>query len=556
MVRRCMECHGRARFDGSCKNQGCSCFRASLSGCHWKQKRQSDALGEDVASRIGAFIVGGFASTLLHRHDIRVAIASGMFLKPVVPDTAKRLELLMSLYPCYWKWSTAAVLRHMTSRMDRLSGAGANERARILENAWRAMERKMSSRQVVGQRTLRSVDLLTRAEAQKITSGAEGRFGYHPYMNPASRRTGAQQFQRLLPDLKSGKVARACAELVRTWAAASGASYRASEQVLVDHQISLFSGPRYCRTHFLRWLFKAEGMHVDIEEPDWKILAGMGSGAEKGLQAAGIDDCDGAVKACAALQSSDAASGAEYKLDDLICFLCLSQHKEAVSNPGMPAPARPVSIEEDLGLDPPPLRGLQAPPSLVFDNPSEVKRPRPRWRAHILLQPPGAKFVLSLACVQENMLPWVPIASAISLVQCCRPLHGCGLCIAGRLADGKRRVADSVADTLFHPEQVAALLEAGVSRSTMLQTVACARDWLQKCPPVFVDESMLPLALLRLAIKFEGIGKPLDAALKLLQPLAGEKPALLSFECRLVQALWGARGLADGVGCPSQPLAR
>ena len=90
----------------------------------------------------------------------------------------------------------------------------------------------------------------------------------------------------------------------------------------------------------------------------------------------------------------------------------------------------------------------------------------------------------------------------------------------------------------------------------MLRTVACARDLLEKCPPVFVDASMLPLALLRLAIKFEEICKQVDVALKFLQPLAGEKPALLSSECRLVSALWGARGLADGVGCPSQPLAR
>ena len=90
----------------------------------------------------------------------------------------------------------------------------------------------------------------------------------------------------------------------------------------------------------------------------------------------------------------------------------------------------------------------------------------------------------------------------------------------------------------------------------MLRTVACARDLLEMCPPVFVDASHLPLALLRLAFKLEGIGKEVGAALKLLQPLAGEKPALLSFECRLVGALWGARGLADGVGCPSQPLAR
>ena len=201
-----------------------------------------------MASRLGAFIVGGFASTLLHRYDIRVGIASGMFLKPIVPETAKRLEILMSLYPCYWKWSTAAVLRHLTSSMDRLSGATTKERARILENSWSAMEREMSSRQVVGHRALRRVELLTRAEAKGITSKAEGRFGYHPYMNPATRRTGAQEFQILLPDLKSGKVERACAELVDTWGAASGASYRESEKILVKHQISLFQGAIYCRT--------------------------------------------------------------------------------------------------------------------------------------------------------------------------------------------------------------------------------------------------------------------------------------------------------------------
>ena len=76
----------------------------------------------------------------------------------------------------------------------------------------------------------------------------------------------------------------------------------------------------------------------------------------------------------------------------------------------------------------------------------------------------------------------------------------------------------------------------------MLRMVACARDLLKKCHPVFVDASMLPLALLRLAIKFEGIGQQVETALKLFQPLAGEKPALLSLECRLVEALWAARG--------------
>ena len=203
-----------------------------------------------MASRLGAFIVGGFASTLMHRHDIRVGIASGMFLKRVVPEAAKRLELLMSLYPCYWKWSTAAVLRYLTPRMDELLSAAADRRARIVANAWRAMVRTMSGRQVVGHRAMRTVELLTRAEARKITSTAGGRFGYHPYMNPAGCRTGAREFEILLPDIKSGKVALACQDLVESWTAASGASYRVSEQVLVKHKISLFAGAgaKYSRT--------------------------------------------------------------------------------------------------------------------------------------------------------------------------------------------------------------------------------------------------------------------------------------------------------------------
>ena len=89
-------------------------------------------------------------------------------------------------------------------------------------------------------------------------------------------------------------------------------------------------------------------MDVDIDEADWEILAGIGSGAKAGLEATCIDGFDEAVEVCDVLQRAGAASGANYKLDDLICFLCLSQHKEATSNDRMPACARPVSIEEDL----------------------------------------------------------------------------------------------------------------------------------------------------------------------------------------------------------------
>ena len=52
------------------------------------------------------YVVGGSALTLLRRHDIRVGIASGMFLKTFVPDRSRRIEMLMMLYPAYWRWST------------------------------------------------------------------------------------------------------------------------------------------------------------------------------------------------------------------------------------------------------------------------------------------------------------------------------------------------------------------------------------------------------------------------------------------------------------------
>ena len=320
-------------------------------------------------------------------------------------------------------------------------------------------------------------------------------------------------------------------------------------------------------------------MDVDIDEPDWEILAGMGSGAEAGLDATCIGGFDEAVEVCDVLQRAGAASGANYKLDDLICFLCLSQHKEATSNDRMPACARPVSIEEDLGLDALPPRGLQAPPPLVCDDPraAQAASPAPddravqplkalRWRADTLLlplaQPPSRPFVsfaFPIASVQTNMLPWLPIVSAVCLTQCCRSLHWGGRYIAERLGDSHWHVEYTVADIVFHPDTYVALDKAGVTKSTILRTVACAMDWLKKCPRVFLDERLLPLALLRLGIKFEVDKDHVEAALKALGPLDGSwftKSELLSFECRLAEALWGARGLADGVGCPSQPLAR
>ena len=56
---------------------------------------------EGAADRAGVYVHGGSALTLLHRRDIRVGIASGMFLKTFVPDRSKRIEILTMLYLAY-----------------------------------------------------------------------------------------------------------------------------------------------------------------------------------------------------------------------------------------------------------------------------------------------------------------------------------------------------------------------------------------------------------------------------------------------------------------------
>ena len=220
MVFRCEVCKLRARKDGSCRNESCAEFRGTLAGRHWMTKRLQSRLG-DVQDRVGAFVAGGFVLTLLHRHDIRVGIASGMFLRHFVSDTARRLELLAVLYPCYWRWSTRLVLGAMAPRMDELVLADSNRRADIVQEAWDAMVVEMIPYQVVGFRLESRVDLLLRSDAQSLTGVKNGKecFGYHPYSNPASRRNGSQEVSLLLADLRSGSLWRACEGLAQEWRA-------------------------------------------------------------------------------------------------------------------------------------------------------------------------------------------------------------------------------------------------------------------------------------------------------------------------------------------------
>ena len=230
MVRRCVVCKQRARDDdASCRNALCSAYahRSAQRGAHWLNKRKDVLLGP-AAAKLGAFVAGGFALTLLHRHDIRTGIASGMYLKQFFCDASTRMEILAVVYLCYWRWSARSVLRYITqslARMEELLHADSNRRADILLEAFNELEVALSPYQVVGFREERRVDLVIREE-RSDGGGAAGCFGYHPYSNPASRRTGAQEFRKLLPDIRSGNLRRACEDLAQAWRGGASGAHR------------------------------------------------------------------------------------------------------------------------------------------------------------------------------------------------------------------------------------------------------------------------------------------------------------------------------------------
>ena len=129
---KCSECKKRPRGDGSCRTAGCPRFRcdrrAVTTGRWWGQWRRERLLGR-AASRVGVYVVGGSALTLLHRHDIRVGIASGMILKTFVPDRSRRIEMLAMLYPAYWRGSTRGLAIAIHEHREELTAPGADAAA-------------------------------------------------------------------------------------------------------------------------------------------------------------------------------------------------------------------------------------------------------------------------------------------------------------------------------------------------------------------------------------------------------------------------------------------
>ena len=196
----------------------------------------------------------------------------------------------------------------------------------------------------------------------------------------------------------------------------------------------------------------------------------MGAGAEKGCEVAGVESFDDAQAACAELRKLPAASGANFDLDDLICWLCLSQHKEAQAGAKLPAPAEPVTVEADLCLT------AQGARTRLRRKVSHLPHAANAQEAP---QPPGAQRRLSGVSVLTAVLPelvlWLPATAAGSMRQTCQELPPA-------LDATRAPIADTVAKavSLQHP-LASVLLQAGLSSAEVFAMRAQAWRWLDQC---------------------------------------------------------------------------
>ena len=259
---------------------------------------------------------------------------------------------------------------------------------------------------------------------------------------------------------------------------------------------------------------------------------------------AGIESFDDAQAACAELRKVPAASGARFDLDDLICWLCLSQHKEAQARTKLPAPAQPVTVDADLCLA---VQGARTRlrrkvshlPHAASGAPQEKAA-----RAQEAPQPPGAQRRLSGASVLTAVLPdlvrWLPVTAAVSMRQTSEELLPALGATRARIADSIARTCQALLPALQNP-LASALLQAGMSSAEVMAVRAHAWRLLDECNQHMLSSAecwqSIALALLRLSVKFILTAPHADICLRFLP----QWPMLQSMECRLVIALWTDR---------------
>ena len=328
-----------------------------------------------------------------------------------------------------------------------------------------------------------------------------------------------------------------------------------------------------CRPRYLRWLFQAENVKPSLGPDDWTLLAGMGSGAEEGVQAAGgLSSFEEAQRACSCMAQEWAASGAsagasasstplEYRVDDLICFLCLSGHAEATASPTFPAMPAPITIAEDLGLGPSlapqPLARLSSCRRWKREALVGKARAQPlarlsllgrRWKRGTLVGSRArARFHLEALVVSVTVWLEFGVAVSVALWRCCRGLQHALRSRAGLL---QARVGTKVANLLADAGAVGVgMLQARVTPTTLSGVRAAALHAVDGLPlSIFLSHAhdILAFVVVRVALKMEARLDDQDEYLKLLGD-AALRARLRPVECFVVMAI--------GRVSP-QPLAR
>ena len=352
MVLRCKKCKNRTdRLDGTCSTRACPRYRAPRRG--WRGGTNAElkhALGP-LRKAVGAWLDGGFVLTLLHRHDIRVIIASGMYIRKCWGvSRVMRLEILCVLHLCYWRWSTKLLLEEMEHRLQEYWVAQPLVRAKIWRDVWQLMEGKMEQVQVVAWSDSRTLEVMDRKDvkrARNAASGADFR-AYHPYMDPSSRRSGAQQFSILVDSLADGSLWRACEDIARNIEDAP--SYTAVTDAMRKHKVSLWQAGSYNCVKLARGLFEAEQVEATWNEEDWNLMSRMGDGVWAAVQSGGLASFAAAQRLCDLIS---AASGEPYNIASLACFLALGSRCSSTDSDEChwPERARPVTMSVDLDID-------------------------------------------------------------------------------------------------------------------------------------------------------------------------------------------------------------
>ena len=306
---------------------------------------------------------------------------------------------------------------------------------------------------------------------------------------------------------------------------------------------------------YLAWLFKAEALDVAVDPEAWALLTSNFSSSSilrfsARPRCLDLHNYDRAVAARDVLATELAASGApyllSYDLQDLLSFAWVAQYDEdAVPCGHWPPVALPVSVRADLGLEVPVVVGM------------------PRKQPRVLQQTAGGLLVRPLrapllARALPLILPWCGLAVVSRLCKC----YASGLGVAGlhlrhRVQAQRKMVADHVATMMRTQRQPvpAALLAAGVPRSTVLRIAADAWDWVDKLPLSLLcySDRNLTWTVLRLSVKMMLSDERGDAALKLLAGRSrADKIILRRLECKVLMTMESAAE----PGRLQQPLAQ